>query len=123
MRNGTKHREFTRVSTEIEAEVTATVSGHTRDVSVKGIYLFCRQPLPVGTPCRVALVVGGRQSPLRIEVTGRVVRVDDAGMAVEFSEMGVDSFDHLRRLVLYNSTDTDQVEQELKSHLGLKRRK
>ena len=123
MRNGTKKREFTRVSTKIRAEVTAILSGRTRDMSVKGFYLVCDRSLPVGTECLVAVYLGEPPGQVRIEMAGTVVRVDDTGMAIEFSKMDIDSFDHLRKLVLYNSTDTDQVEQELKGHLGLKRRK
>ena len=43
-------------------------------------------------------------------------------MAVQFNEMETDSFVHLRNLVLYNSADTARVEQELRDHLGLRRR-
>ncbi|MGE0684275.1 MAG: hypothetical protein AB7P69_25630, partial [Candidatus Binatia bacterium] len=69
------------------------------------------------------LLLGGKESPVRVEVGGKVVRVDTDGMGVEITEIvGVESFEHLRNLVRYNSADTDQVEQEFHDHIGIKRR-
>jgi hypothetical protein len=128
LKNEANRREFTRVPVQVEVEVTSekppTVSGQATDVSLKGRYLVCDNPLPLGSDCRVALLLGGRENSLRIEVCGKIARVDDAGMGLEITEiMGLDSFEHLRNLVLYNSTtDTGQVEGEFDSHVGLKRR-
>jgi hypothetical protein len=62
--------------------------------------------------------------PMRIETGGRVVRTEDGGMAIHFEEISdLDSFDHLRNLVMSNSSiHTAQVEEELQNHLGIKPR-
>lgn len=120
-------REFTRVPMQVAVEVTSTQGNTTthqvKDVSLNGLYLQCKKPLPLGADCRVTFFLGERENPIRIEASGKVVRVDPAGMGLEITAVvGVESFEHLRNLVLYNSSDTDQVEQEFHDHIGIKRR-
>lgn len=126
-KQGQEGREFTRIPMKMEAHVVAAAadsitSDHIRDVSMKGIYLVAEKAFPVGTVCDVVMLVGEPGSQLKIEAKGRVDRSSDAGMAIEFTEIGLESYDHLHNLVLYNSKNTDKVEQEFKDHLGLKRR-
>jgi hypothetical protein len=90
---------------------------------MKGIYLLCDNPLPVGSDCRVALLLGDGETPICIEVAGKVARVDPTGMGLEIIEIvGLESFEHLRNLVRYNASDPDQVEHEFQDHVGLKRK-
>lgn len=119
-------REWTRVSVVVDVEVGPEghpkISGQARDVSIKGLYLVTPKTLPSGTVCRLNLLLSGTQTPVYVRVSGRVVYVDDSGMAIEFFQVDPESFVHLRNLVLYNSADPDQVEREFQSHLGLKHR-
>ena len=52
----------------------------------------------------------------------RLVRFNNVRGAIKLQFRDVDSFIHLRNLVLYNSVDTEQVEREFEQHLGLKRK-
>jgi hypothetical protein len=120
-------REFTRVPVHLEAKVTAqqasSVQGQSRNVSLSGVFLHCDTPLPVGTSCCVTLRLVDRYDQMGIAASGRVVRLQDDGMAIMFTEiLGLDSFTHLRNLVLSNSFGvTEQVEQEFRTHVGIKR--
>ena len=49
-----------------------------------------------------------------IEIESRIIRSDDAGVAVDFIGMEPESFLHLRNLVRYNAPDADQIDAELK---------
>lgn len=124
-------REFTRVTIAVEAEVrfakegeATVVTGRTKDLSMKGIFILSEEKLPVGSKCLVSLTPIREPKHFRIEANGRVVRLGEAGMGIEFVEIfGLESYDHLRNVVLYNSShEIEQVEEELKQHLGLKRR-
>lgn len=120
-------REFTRIPIQVAVEVTSiqgnTTAHQVKDVSLNGLYLQCKKPLPLGADCSVTFFLGEKDSPIRIEASGKVARVDPEGMGVEITAVvGVESFEHLRNLVLYNSSDTDQVEQEFHDHIGIKRR-
>jgi hypothetical protein len=60
---------------------------------------------------------------IEIEVEGVVVHSYAEGTAIQFSKiLGVDSYEHLRNLVLYNAADTEQVEDEFRTHIGLKKK-
>ena len=126
--NDMEKREFTRVPIKIEGEVmtenSTVISGWVSNVNMKGLFLNCDDYLPVGSDCRVALFLGDPKDHPCIKARSNIVRIDDNGMAIEFTEiLGTDSFNHLRNLVLHNSsTESERVEQELRDHLGLKRR-
>ncbi len=120
-----KTREFTRVPATFGVEVTGggkiISSSYTKDVSMKGVYLSCDDKLPIGTECRVVLFLGEGEELIRIRTFGRVGRTDNSGMAIEFTEIDVEGFEHLRNLVLLNTMETVQVEEEMKDHIGIKR--
>lgn len=125
--DGVNKREFTRIPLTMAVEVTSgdttIVSAQTKDLSMKGLYLECDEHLSVGAECQVLLFLGDGHEGLRIEAIGNFVRVDDAGVGIAFSEIvGLDSFEHLRNIVLNNAPETTEVEQELKEHVGLRRR-
>lgn len=120
-----EHREFTRISNSIDVDVTSdgkVLSGHTRDVSLKGAFVRVGAELPPNTPCTLVLYLDSRESEARVEANGRVVRSIGDGMAIEIKELiGVDSYWHLRNLVTYNAEDVERVEEEFAMHRGLRR--
>jgi hypothetical protein len=121
-----ERREGTRVHTALDGRVRSgglVVRGRVRDLSLKGVYLLCRPHVQAGADCRVTLVLTGAETPVPVEVDGRVVSIDERGMAIEFTEMPVESLDYLRNLVLYNSSDTERVEREFQQPPNFKRRK
>jgi hypothetical protein len=127
MKTDPEKREFSRVPIHLDVEISSPQPAphpcQVKDVSLKGLYLLCDNPLPVGSVCRVALLLNGGETPVRIELGGTVARVDTTGMGLEITEIvGIESFEHLQNLVLYNASDPDQVAHEFQSHLGLKRK-
>lgn len=116
-------REFTRVPTAFPTRLSwagGEGDGTTRDVSLNGVFVACANPPAAATAAvEVVLDLGGE---VRITGRGTVVRVLAGGCAIRFDELdGVESYEHLRRLVLYNSARPDRVQDEIDSHLGLKR--
>lgn len=113
-------RSFTRVPiklrVELYADETKVECDETRDVSLSGVYLVTAQRLPLGARCRIVLLLGGSNSDLEIQLDGRIARVDAAGMGAEFTAMSIDSFYHLRNLVMNNFGETEAIEQELHDH-------
>jgi hypothetical protein len=129
MKTDINKREFTRVPIQLDVEVTSASTPtpqrgcHIKDVSMNGLYLLCDHPLPTGSDCQVAIVLGGSESPVKIEVKAKVARTDTHGMGLEITEIiGLESFEHLRNLVRYNSASVEQVEQEFSEHVGIKRK-
>lgn len=119
-------REFTRVRTSIPIDCVipggAAIAGSTRDVSLNGCFVPCHTPPPEGTRCIATLHVDGRGGAIRIGANAEIIRIRPEGFALHFHELlELDSYEHLRNLVLFNAEDPNQAETEFDSHLGLKR--
>ena len=89
---------------------------------MKGVLVDCRETFEVGTECKVSIFLTGMDPPIRVDIKGRVERSTAKGLGIEFTEIDLESYDHLKNLVRFNSHDSGKVEQEMKDHLGLKRR-
>jgi len=117
-------REVTRASARVAVEInladkTVTLD-RTRDISMKGIFCEVDDALPTGSTCRVRILVGGPEGGSAITARAKVVRVEDDGMGLEFVELiGMESYTHLRNLVLHNSEDPDTVEAEIERRAGV----
>lgn len=99
--NKIERREFQRVVVKLETELEGgskyQISGWTRDLSIKGIFVMCSEQLPEGARCLCRMSIGpvNKGAPV-IEVTGKVVRFDAQGIAVQFSEIATESFKRFR---------------------------
>lgn len=122
----TDHREFSRIDIKITAKLQAKgreeVSADTHDVSMKGLFVIGKTDWPMGTECDIHLILKGLNPPVDIKVKGRVQRVAEEGMGLLFTEIGLEAYEHLRNLILLNVDDLEQAEEELKNHLGLKKK-
>ena len=114
---GSNRRKVTRVPFDSlvsirteNGEIEATVNS--RDISIKGIFVQTRQPFSVGDPCTISIVLGGSTSRESIKAEGKVVRREESGVGIFFESVDLDSFMHLKKLVLYNADDPEEVEKE-----------
>ncbi len=96
-------------------DVPAIMSDHTRDISLRGLYCYTKEKLPVGTPCEVELRLSGSSSDLKLFMQADVVRSDEKGLALQFNEVDLDSMIHLKNILYYNSGEPDKIDQELAS--------
>jgi hypothetical protein len=83
-----------------------------RDISLKGMFIKTDKALKVGTPCDLELVLTGASTNLSIAIKGKVARQGDGGLGVSFDGIDLDSYWHLKNLLLYNSQDPDALEKE-----------
>jgi hypothetical protein len=118
-------REFTRVQvtahTVIRAGATMLSAAQTHSLSMKGMSIQCTERLPVGTECEISIILV--EGEVEIQVLGTVVVHLADGMAFVFSKiLGLESFEHLRNLVYYNAENVEQVETELSTHTGIRKR-
>lgn len=123
--SGMNQREFTRVRTRIPVDIEHAgghLEGSTRDISLNGMFVATDGVLAEETPCQAVLHIDGRGGAIVIRATGTVIRVLTGGLAIHFQELHeLESYEHLRNLVLYNAADPAMAEQEFETHLGLKR--
>jgi hypothetical protein len=119
-------RRFSRVPVQLFVEIrhndVCLSSNKTHDLSMKGLFVHTGKTLPIGAPCLVKIILEGSQGEQSVEVSGRVIRVTNAGMAVEFQESDLESYQHLRSLILFNAPNASQVQEELGRNVGFKPR-
>lgn len=108
-------RKYRRVPFHAEAIVKdgkTTITGTVDNLSMKGMLLCNPQAGVTGNVLEIRIVLSGSTSELSIDVKGKAIRQTDKGIAVEFSEMGLDSFTHLRNVIAYNGGDADAIAEE-----------
>jgi len=125
-----ERRSFVRVPFNTEVVITAgnwalrTQAGI--DISMNGIHLTGlvrtddARPLP-GTSCRISIHLQATGHRLVIEAEGRIIRSEPGDLAVEFIEIELDSYQHLRQLILNNARDPDGAEKQFNEHHGIRR--
>lgn len=128
MMSGEKNtREFTRIPLQRPAELLVEgqviVRCMTRDLSLNGVYLDAPTPLKVGTECRLTIAFGDTAEAGSVTVNGHIARSEGEGTAIAFVAIKLEDYHRLRELVLYNAPDTQRVENEFNSHLGLHAKK
>jgi hypothetical protein len=122
----TEKRAFIRVpfNTTVEVRVQDRVirSQGGIDVSMGGVGLSTRDPIPpADAPCRVTINLGGSENPIRIDAKGAIVRSLGGSLAVKFIDLDIDSYQHLRQLIVNNADDPDRAELEFVVHWGTRK--
>jgi hypothetical protein len=125
-KNMKSHREFSKVNIELHATVQAKggkiVSMGTHDVSMKSLFVKGKADWSIGTECEIHLILEGQNPPVDIEVKGRVQRVTEKGIALLFTEVGLEAYEHLYNLVMLNTDNPERAEQEFNSQPVLKKK-
>jgi hypothetical protein len=73
-----------------------------RDMSLDGIFIRTNEQVPLNVPCLVTITITGSTSTLTMRIKGRTIRQDRNGVAVRFTELEMDSYLHLKNIVLNN---------------------
>jgi len=84
---------------EVRMDSGVLVEGSTRDVSLNGLWFFTDRSLPIGNRTRVRLVADTSIGRFNVEMSGRVVRDDEGGVAIEFLDLKGESIENLRQVV------------------------
>jgi hypothetical protein len=110
-----ERRENRRVPFQVMATVQTgqtSIKGMVDNLSMKGMFLTAGETLSGGGPLEISILLSGSSTVCSVELKGRVVRQTAAGVAIEFLEMDLDSFTHLRHIIALNSDDPDAAYEE-----------
>lgn len=109
---GDERRQGPRV--DFDTEVTVSAEGHeikykgsSRDISLRGIFVRTDKQITVGAGCYVEIRLIGAQDDIVLKMDGHVVRSEDEGVAVYFDSVDLDSYSHLKNIVKYNASDSE----------------
>jgi len=120
-----ERRKYRRVPFEVTAAVKTgrlSINGMVQNLSMNGMFIATVESITGDSPLEISITLSGSTSTLIITLKGRAVRQTDTGIAVEFREMDLDSFIHLRNIVAQNSGDPDAVYEEYYQSLMCKHR-
>lgn len=118
-------REFSRVETHPRARLNLQngeefLTGFLIDVSLGGFLIEGECTVNTDEEFVVTIMLGEDPQDSLIDAMGKIVRSDARGVAVEFTELeSTESLEHLRNLLLYNSTTPDSIEEEIREHKGI----
>ncbi len=125
MEQGDERRGFVRVP--FNTEVIVEGNGNTIqsregiNVSMSGIRLTTSAQIPSpGSSCQVRILLGASESRLPVEARGIVVRSEPGILAVQFTEIDLDCYHHLRQIILNNTDEPEKAEKEFSAHWGIR---
>jgi len=118
-------RGFIRVpfKTDVEVRVQGRSIRSQADlnISMSGICLSTSEAVPPAeTPCQVTIILGKSEEPVIIEAKGKTIRSQAGSLAVEFSELELDSYHHLQQLIINNADNPIRAEREFRAHWGIR---
>lgn len=112
----TGRRHYTRVpfSTRIiviysdnETDNEVDVTGSSKDLSLKGLFVKTQNMLSPGMECKVKIILSSGTDIPELLIHGKVARVDENGMGIVFEAMDLDTYTYLKNIVQYNSPESD----------------
>jgi hypothetical protein len=119
-------RNFNRITFQTKAIVRskdATVIGIVENLSLDGIFLKTPEKLHLNRVVKIELLITGTSSQLSILLGGKIMRHENVGMAIQFKDIDMDAFFHLKNLISYNTNQMDTLEDEFQKFLKKRSKK
>jgi hypothetical protein len=112
-------RIFARIPFKTKAIVRqkdATVIGIVENLSLAGIFLKTPERLGLKRLVKIELLFTGTSSQISIILDGKITRHENIGMGIEFRNLDLDAFFHLKNLIAYNTERIDTVKKEFQKY-------
>jgi hypothetical protein len=119
-------RNFDRIPFQTKAIVRskdATVIGIVDNLSLDGIFLKTPEKLHLNRIVKIELLITGTSSQLSILLDGKIMRHENLGMAIQFKDIDMDTFFHLKNLISYNTNQIGTLEEEFQKFLKKRSKK
>jgi len=119
-------RNFDRIPFQTKAIVRskdATVIGIVENLSLDGIFLKTPEKLKLNRIVKIELLFTGTSSQLSILLDGKIMRHENTGMAIQFKDIDMDAFLHLKNLISYNTNQVEKLKDDFKKFVMTKGKK
>lgn len=107
-----ERRRNTRVPFCTTVDVTFNDASYTDyatgNLSTHGVFVDNIPNRTMGDGCRVVLNLTGSTENLTLTMKAEVVRLTKAGIGLHFTDIDLDSYSHLRKIIYYNSNDLNK---------------
>jgi hypothetical protein len=104
-------RRFSRSPVHAFAEIRlhsgVLLEGLIRNASLTGVWFVSTRSLPLGNPVTIEILLSINGKRYRITSQGRVARVGEGGVAIEFASLSEDCAETLRQLMLSHSPSSE----------------
>ncbi len=122
-----ERRKFIRIPFDMEVKIgvegKVLLANKGINISMGGIHLSTVDAkLTPGALCRIVIILNTVDRGPTLEAGGKVIRSEAGSLAIEFTELDLDSYHHLRRLILLNAAEPDKAEEEFIAHWGIRPR-
>ncbi|OHD69681.1 MAG: hypothetical protein A2W19_16680 [Spirochaetes bacterium RBG_16_49_21] len=91
------------------------IEGEVQNLSTGGMLFKTAEQIPLHEGVDITIHLYGSSSNLTLNMSGRVMRKTDQGIAIKFTELDLDSFVHLRNIVSRNASNEKDIIQEYRS--------
>ncbi len=119
-------RNFDRIPFQTKAIVRSkdtTVIGIVENLSLDGIFLKTPEKLNLNRIVKIELLFTGTSSQLSILLDGKIMRHENIGMAIQFKNVDMDAFFHLKNLISYNTNQMGKLKNDFKKFVKTKGKK
>lgn len=119
-------RHFARIPFQTKAIVRskdATVIGIVENLSLDGIFLKTPERLGLNRIVKIELLFTGTSSQLSILLDGKIMRHENIGMAIQFRDIDMDAFLHLKNLISCNTNQMEELNEEFSKFVKKKSKK
>ncbi len=116
-------RNFDRIPFQTKAIVRSkdtTVIGIVENLSLDGIFLKTPEKLNLNRIVKIELLFTGTSSQLSILLDGKIMRHETIGMAIQFKNVDMDAFFHLKNLISYNTNQVGKLKDEFQRFVKTK---
>jgi len=113
-------RNFDRIPFQTKAIVRskdATVIGIVENLSLDGIFLKTPEKLHLDKIVKIEVLFTGTSSQLSILLDGKIMRHETIGMAIQFKNIDMDAFFHLKNLISYTTNQAGKLTDEFRKFL------
>jgi len=119
-------RNFDRIPFQTKAIVRskdATVIGIVENLSLDGIFLKTPEKLSLNRIVKIEVLFTGTSSQLSILLDGKIMRHENVGMAIQFKNVDMDAFFHLKNLISYNVNQAGRLNTDFQKFVKMKGKK
>lgn len=111
-----------RTTTELITDSGEVLLCSSRDLSTSGVMLLLDRELDSGKEytIRIRLNSDDPANGIDISIKASIARIEESGYAFTFDNMDIDSFTHLKNLVMYNTDRVEEFMEECDKRVGFK---
>ena len=111
MDDRSKSRVYFHVNASIDYD-GRTINGEVENLSINGMFVKTVEDLQLDKNVEVSIYLSGTTSELSLKINGVTVRKDERGVAIKFTQIGFDSYVHLKSIIEFNKMDENKIIRE-----------